>query len=65
MMNSGGSTSTSVSGTITSADLKGPLAGKQITDLIRLIEDGKAYVNIHTDQNSNGKIRGQLKSSSP
>ena len=61
----GGSTSTSVSGTITSADLKGHLAGKQITDLIRLIEDGKAYVNVHTDQNSNGKIRGQLKSSSP
>jgi hypothetical protein len=61
----GGSTSTSVSGTITSADLKGPLAGKQITDLIRLIEDGKAYVNVHTHQNSNGEIRGQLKSSSP
>src|ERR1041384_1114838 len=61
----GGSTSTSVSGTIICADLKGHLAGKQITDLIRLIEDGKAYVNVHTDQNSNGKIRGQLKSSSP
>jgi len=57
----GGSTSTSVSGTITSADLKGPLAGKQVTDLIRLIEDGKAYVNVHTHQNSNGEIRGQLK----
>ena len=61
----GGSTSTSVSGTITSADLKGPLAGKQVTDLIRLIEDGKAYVNVHTHQNSNGEIRGQLKSSPP
>lgn len=60
-----GSTSTSVGGTITSADLKGPLAGKQVTDLIRLIEDGKAYVNIHTHQNSNGEIRGQLKPSSP
>jgi hypothetical protein len=60
-----GSTSTSVGGTITSADLMGPLAGKQITDLIRLIEDGKAYVNVHTDRNSNGEIRGQLKSSSP
>jgi hypothetical protein len=58
-----GSTSTSVGGTITSADLKGPLAGKQVTDLIRLIEDGKAYVNVHTHQNSNGEIRGQLKSS--
>ena len=61
----GGSTSTSVSGTITSADLKGHLAGKQVTDLIRLIEDGKAYVNVHTHQNSNGEIRGQLKSSPP
>src|SRR5689334_17971376 len=61
----GGGSTSSVSGTITSADLKGPLAGKQVTDLIRLIEDGKAYVNVHTHQNSNGEIRGQLKSSSP
>jgi hypothetical protein len=61
----GGSTSTSVSGTITSADLKGPLAGKQVTDLIRLIEDGKAYVNLQTHENPNGEIRGQLKASSP
>jgi hypothetical protein len=59
----GGSTSTSVSGTITTADLKGPLAGKQITDLIQLIEDGKAYVNVHTHENSNGEIRGQLRTS--
>ncbi len=57
----GGSTSTSVGGTSTSADLIGPLAGKQVADLIRLIEDGKAYVNVHTHQNSNGEIRGQLK----
>jgi hypothetical protein len=64
---SGGShmTSTSMGGTITSADLKGPLAGKQVSDLIHLIEDGKAYVNVHTHQNLNGEIRGQLKSSSP
>ena len=41
-------TSTSVGGTITSADLKGPLAGKDVSDLIRLIEDGNAYVNVHT-----------------
>jgi CHRD domain len=58
-------TSTSVGGTITSADLKGPLAGKDVSDLIRLIEDGNAYVNVHTYQNLNGEIRGQLKSSSP
>lgn len=52
----GGSTmtSTSTGGTITSADLKGSLAGKQVSDPIRLIEDGKAYVNVHTDR-QNGK----------
>ena len=63
---SGGSaaTSTSSSGTITSADLKGPLAGKHVSDLIRLIEDGKAYANVHTRQHPNGEIRGQLTSSS-
>ena len=37
---SNGDGSTSVGGTITSADLIGPLAGKQVTDLVRLIEDG-------------------------
>jgi hypothetical protein len=55
-------TSTSTGGTITSADLKGPLAGKQVSDLIQLIEDGKAYVNVHTRQHPNGEIRGQLTS---
>ncbi len=53
-------TSTSTGGTVTSADLKGPLVGKQISGLIKLIEDGKAYVNVHTDQNPDGEIRGQL-----
>lgn len=47
-------------GTITSADLKGPLAGKQIPDLVNLIKIGGAYVNIHTTQNQNGEIRGQI-----
>jgi Cu/Zn superoxide dismutase len=55
-------TSTSTGGTITSADLKGPLAGKQVSDLIQLIQDGKAYVNVHTRQHPNGEIRGQLTS---
>jgi hypothetical protein len=62
--NGGASTSTSTGGTITSADLKGPLTGKQITDLIKLIEDGQAYANVHTRQHPNGEIRGQLSSSS-
>jgi Cu/Zn superoxide dismutase len=59
------SASTSSGGTITSSDLKGPLAGKHVSDLIKLIEDGNAYANVHTRQHPNGEIRGQLLSSSP
>ncbi len=47
-------------GTITSSDLKGPLAGKQISDLVNIIKSGQAYVNVHTEQNKNGEIRGQI-----
>jgi hypothetical protein len=47
-------------GTITSSDLKGPLAGKQIFDLVNIIKSGQAYVNVHTEQNKNGEIRGQI-----
>lgn len=49
-------------GTITSKDLQGPLAGKQISDLLNLLKTGGAYVNIHTTQNQNGEIRGQVSS---
>jgi hypothetical protein len=49
-------------GKITSSDLKGPLAGKQISDLVDLMKNGGAYVNIHTQQNQNGEIRGQIMS---
>jgi Cu/Zn superoxide dismutase len=56
------SASTSSGGTITSSDLKGPLAGKHVSDLVKLIEDG--YANVHTRQHSNGEIRGKLTSSS-
>jgi CHRD domain len=47
-------------GIITSDRLEGPLAGKQITDLVKIINDGNAYVNIHTVPNPNGEIRGQI-----
>jgi hypothetical protein len=47
-------------GTITSSDLKGPIAGKQISDLVNIIKSGQAYVNVHTEQNKNGEIRGQI-----
>lgn len=47
-------------GTITSANLQGPLKGKTISDLVKLINDGKAYANVHTQQNPKGEIRGQI-----
>ena len=47
-------------GNLRANDLEGPLAGKQITDLIKMIKDGEAYVNVHTVQNPNGEIRGQI-----
>jgi len=47
-------------GKITSADLQGPLAGKQMSDLVSIMKNGGAYVNVHTQQNQNGEIRGQI-----
>jgi CHRD domain len=51
-------------GKITSSDLQGSLAGKQISDLVDLMKNGGAYVNVHTNQNQNGEIRGQITSGS-
>lgn len=47
-------------GTITAANLTGPLAGMTIADLLAAIEADNAYVNVHTEQNLGGEIRGQL-----
>jgi hypothetical protein len=47
-------------GKITSSDLQGSLAGKQISDLVNLMKSGGAYTNVHTQQNQNGEIRGQI-----
>jgi hypothetical protein len=47
-------------GTITSNNLEGPLKGKQISDLVKLIEEDNAYTNVHTQQNPKGEIRGQI-----
>jgi CHRD domain-containing protein len=47
-------------GKVTSSDLQGSLVGKQISDLVDIIKNGQAYVNVHTDQNQNGEIRGQI-----
>ncbi len=47
-------------GKITSGDLQGPLSGKQLSDLAKLMQDRNTYVNVHTQQNQNGEIRGQI-----
>jgi len=48
-------------GTITDKDLVGKLAGKTMGDLIKLMKEGGAYVNVHTAKNPAGEIRGQIK----
>ncbi|RXT08164.1 CHRD domain-containing protein [Ammoniphilus sp. CFH 90114] len=49
-----------VRGTITAADLVGPLAGRSLAALIREMRLGNTYVNVHTVQNPAGEIRGQI-----
>jgi hypothetical protein len=48
-------------GTITANDLSGDLMGKSLDDLVKLIKSGDIYVNVHTDANPDGAIRGQVK----
>lgn len=58
-------------GTITAANLIGPLAGHPLSDLIAQMEAGDAYVNVHTNDGvpptetgvgdfPGGEIRGQI-----
>ncbi len=47
-------------GTLTAANLAGPLEGKTIADLVEQIKAGKAYVNVHTEKYPAGEIRGQI-----
>jgi len=47
-------------GSLTSSKLTGPLTGKAIGNLVIIIRGGGAYVNVHTTQNRNGEIRGQI-----
>lgn len=51
-------------GNITPSMLAGPMAGKSISDLITVMGNGETYVNVHTQQNPNGEIRGQIMMSS-
>jgi Cu/Zn superoxide dismutase len=48
-------------GTITANDLLGDYKGKSLDDLVNLMRSGGTYVNVHTDANPDGEIRGQIK----
>lgn len=47
-------------GDFTSEDFVGPLQGQNMSDLVNLIQNGQAYVNIHTESNPPGEIRGTI-----
>ena len=48
-------------GTITTANFTGPLAGQQFSALINALNNGQAYVNVHTNQFPGVEIRGQIR----
>lgn len=48
------------SGTINNSDLKGPLYGKSISDLINLIKSKNTYVNVHSQSHPVGELRGDI-----
>ena len=52
-------------GTITEASLLGPFAGQSLEVLIEALNDGLAYVNIHTATYPGGEIRGQISGIEP
>ncbi len=63
-------------GTITAANLIGPLAGHPLSDLVAALSDGGAYANVHTNDGvpptntgpgdfPGGEIRGQIRVAGP
>jgi hypothetical protein len=47
-------------GNITATNLEGPMAGQLLSNLTSAMSNDQTYVNVHTQQNPNGEIRGQI-----
>lgn len=47
-------------GNVTDSSLKGPMEGKTLDDLAAAMDSGETYVNVHTAENPDGELRGQL-----
>lgn len=47
-------------GMIDASNLSGALKGMSISDLIKEMEEGRIYVNVHTSANPSGELRGQV-----
>ncbi len=52
----------SVEGVLDEKDLKGPLKGSSLNELIELIESGESYVYVQSRDHPEGEIRGQIHS---
>jgi hypothetical protein len=50
-----------LTGVITKDDLEGPLEGRSLNALLKLMKSGNTYVNVHTVRFPDGEIRGQIK----
>jgi hypothetical protein len=49
-----------IRGNITDSSLTGPMQGKTLADLVTAINNGDAYVNVHTQTHPDGEVRGQI-----
>lgn len=47
-------------GNFTPTDIEGPMKGKALADLVTAMKNGETYINVHTEANPKGEIRGQL-----